>query len=136
MTFVPFTGHFVNNFKDFETKGDFYYTWKEKIKENPSIKAIGGNYGTAPHLAIFDPKIIHEFLFKHDMYIKHPDFFSLLKDVCGNGIVTAEGSIWKRKRKIMSKIFHFEFIKDNISKMYQAADQLLDRIDTSKPNGI
>lgn len=40
-----------------------------------------------------------------------------LKVVLGAGLIFSEGETWKKKRKIMSKVFNFDLIKENIPKM-------------------
>jgi len=35
-----------------------------------------------------------------------------LKFLNGGGLVFTEGETWKRKRRIMSSVFHFDFIND------------------------
>lgn len=43
--------------------------------------------------------------------------FSGIKAVIGEGIAFSEGDIWKNKRKLLSKVFNFDLIKENIPKM-------------------
>jgi cytochrome P450 len=38
------------------------------------------------------------------------------KAAVGEGLVLSEGEAWKCKRKLLSKVFNFDLIKENIPK--------------------
>ena len=66
---------------------------------------IAMRIGTFPMLFITDPDLIHEILvtkassFTKDMAVKrNPEFF-------GNGLLSSEGELWKRQRKLASPAF-------------------------------
>jgi cytochrome P450 len=37
--------------------------------------------------------------------------------VAGEGLVFSEGDLWKNKRKLLSKVFNFDLVKENIPKI-------------------
>jgi cytochrome P450 len=39
------------------------------------------------------------------------------KAAFGNGLVFSEGDIWKQKRKLLSKVFNYDLIQENIPKI-------------------
>jgi len=41
-------------------------------------------------------------------------FFGGIKALVGKGLLFSEGAEWKKKRKIMSSVFNYDFIKDKI----------------------
>ena len=49
--------------------------------------------------------------------------------VMGDGLAFSEGENWKRKRKIMSKVFNFDLIKKNIPKICQIFDKNYEKFD-------
>ncbi len=58
-----------------------------------------------------------------------------LKDVLGEGIVFSEGNTWKNKRKIISKVFNFELLMENIPKITDICDNWLDKFDEDNQIG-
>jgi len=126
MTFIPFSGYYTRDLANVYKHGDFYYAWKEEVKKTPKPKALGGNFGTKAHLAILDPNLIKEYMMKHEVYIKEPSLLGMMKDLCGEGLVVSEGALWKRKRKLIAKSFHYEFLKESIPQIYACVDELLE----------
>ncbi len=48
----------------------------------------------------------------------------------GKGLALTEGEEWKRKRKLFSKIFNFDLVKENIEEMSQICDRYFDLFDS------
>lgn len=66
--------------------------------------------------------MIREFLSMEKIFIfpKKKIYIANLKRLLGDGIVFSEGETWKSKRKIISSVFTFDFLKSiipNISKI-------------------
>lgn len=114
MTFIPLTGYYMKDIENIQKHNDYYYGWKQKARQEPRPKAFGGNFGYDTHLVLLDPIMIKEFAQKYDLYLKHPEILAPLKDLCGRSLVCAEGDEWKRKKKLISTAFHFEFLKEMI----------------------
>ena len=51
---------------------------------------------------------------------------SAIRFIMGNGLVFSEGNDWKMKRKIMSTIFNYDFIKSKIRIISKIAKEVLD----------
>ena len=49
--------------------------------------------------------------------------------IWGNGLAFSEGESWKRKRKIMSKVFNFELLTKNTDKICSVFDKYYDLFD-------
>lgn len=49
--------------------------------------------------------------------------------IVGNGLIFSEGESWKRKRKIMSKVFNFELLTKNTDKICSVFDKYYDLFD-------
>jgi cytochrome P450 len=79
-----------------------------------------GNILDKVHINLVTPDLIKEFL-SASMVNKYPKFEMMIEGIKettgGNGIVFSEGELWKNKRKLMSKVFNFELVKENISKI-------------------
>ena len=54
----------------------------------------------------------------------------------GNGLVFAEGSKWKKHRKILSSAFHYEFLKDIIPMLVNICDEFLDKLQNKDTKNI
>ena len=52
-----------------------------------------------------------------------------LKKVAGKGLFLSEGNEWKKKRKILSKVFNFDLVKGNISEIANICDSSLDKFE-------
>lgn len=66
--------------------------------------------GPRPRLIITEPNLAKEIMNKDDLYPK-PEFESYLKNLFGDGLVTANGEKWFRLRKLANHTFHGESLK-------------------------
>jgi cytochrome P450 len=57
------------------------------------------------------------------------------KSAFGEGIVFSEGDIWKKKRKLLSKVFNFDLIQENIPKISEICDRCLNDFDEGNKTG-
>jgi len=99
-------------FKYAEEKGDFSFEYKQALKKTPNARFIVENFGSSVTLILADPEMIKEFLRKHEIYQKNKSLFSLLVEKMNGTVIFAEGNEWKRKRKLTSSAFNFEFLKN------------------------
>lgn len=80
-----------------------------------SIIRLGGTalmiIGFTARLFITDPKDIEEILTNRKLIVKSEYF---LKDWLGNGLILSDGEKWFTRRKIITKSFHFNILKDFI----------------------
>jgi len=83
-----------------------------------------------------DPQLIREFYQRQDCYQKvrlSPQLYEIGK----TGLFMAEGQVWKQHRKLISNVFHFDFIKDKIPLMVNTSRELFDKIiEENKANGL
>ncbi len=54
--------------------------------------------------------------------------FSGLRCLLGDGLLFSEGEEWKMKRKIMSNVFNFDFLRSKIPTIIQICSEILDDI--------
>jgi cytochrome P450 len=52
--------------------------------------------------------------------------FAIWMSIFGNGMLGSEGNDWKDKRKLLSKVFSYDFIIDNLPMIISIADQVFD----------
>mmetsp|Transcript_25078 Transcript_25078/g.22141 ORF Transcript_25078/g.22141 Transcript_25078/m.22141 type:complete len:236 (+) Transcript_25078:75-782(+) len=68
----------------------------------------------------------------HETFIKHPTLFGLSKELGENGLVLAEGKVWKKHRKLISQCFHFEFLKSITPDICKICGDMLEDLKESK----
>jgi cytochrome P450 len=110
MTYHYFSAYNLDNIKAVNRKNNYYAPWIAKMKKEPRPKAFGGNFGSEIYLVLLDPTVIKDFVQNHYLYVKHLSILRPLKELCGGALVCSEGDEWKRKRRILSEIFHFSLI--------------------------
>jgi len=52
-----------------------------------------------------------------------------LKFITGKGLLLSEGQEWKMKRKIMTSVFNFDFIKAKTQAISKIAKEMLDKVE-------
>ena len=55
-------------------------------------------------------------------------FLSPLRRVLGNGLVFSEGQAWKHKRKILNKVFNFNFVKSLCERISTICDESIEEV--------
>jgi len=108
--FFPLVGYIKNFITGLQEHGDFLYHSKLGARTNPS-RVLCTNIGPDATLFLRDPALVKEFYLNTDNYIKDPLYLELFSPVLGKGLTTSEGNHWKGQRKVMSNVFHFEFMK-------------------------
>lgn len=58
-------------------------------------------------------------------YQKVPSLVAPIKRTMGEGVPFSEGDVWKRKRRIINKVFNFELIKNMTVKIAELCDQAI-----------
>lgn len=60
-------------------------------------------------------------------YGKQPIINAQMKDLVGNGLLTSEGDVWRRRRRLLQPAFHRQRIAAFVTVMAEATASLLDR---------
>jgi len=111
-----------------QTHNDSLHFSKRVVSKNLKWRAWGGNLGPDVMIHLFDTKLIkaHDAI-QDTAYIKVPHILGIIAKSGGeNGIIFQEGKEWKRHRKIVSKAFHFEFLRGMMPVMVAAAQEKFD----------
>lgn len=109
--FYPKLSSYSRNFHNLLKTGDFYYSYKEIVKQDPKTRCIAENFGDKTVLFLTEPQITKEFLRRYDIYNKERDSSSATADMLNGSLVYTEGEAWKKHRKVMSEAFSFEFLR-------------------------
>ena len=82
-----------------------------------NMKRVGGTglfiMGFNARIFFTDPKDIEEILTNRKLMVK-ADFYDLLKDWLGDGLLLTHGEKWFKRRKIFTKSFHFKILENFI----------------------
>ena len=127
MFYSPVIGSFSKDLQNAREKGEFYYDWIQLSKQEPRPKAMGKNVAADPQLYLIDPEAIRQFFINHESYIKHPFLNALTKELGKNGLVMAEGRIWRKHRKLLSTGFQYEMLKEVIPEVRQHSLELIEQ---------
>ena len=111
--FYPFTGylHFLKD--SYKQHKDMLYIQTQFARTHPSSRGMVINNKDYVILWLFDMKLKRSFYLNNDKYIKRKSGTNqLMMEVIGEeNLLLSEFDEWKRRRKIISKAFNFEFIK-------------------------
>lgn len=118
--------------KNFDDTMAYY---RQLAQKDPNIRAEAVNFGTRVSVFLYDPKLIKEFYAKQSSYRK-VKFSKGMNTLLGTGLVLAEGDLWKNHRKIISSIFHFEFLKENIPVVVDTTREFLGQLQQGSLKGI
>ena len=96
--------------------GDCFYDQKNSWKK---IDVVISNTSYMITLIFINPRLIRHMFTPEKNYIFHKAHINKFgfKLALGNTMIMNEDDAWKKKRKILSEIFNFDFIKRNIPKM-------------------
>jgi len=136
MNYFPVIGNLMACLKAFSNTGEFYGHFKQEIKKNPKLRAIGGNFLDKPYVFLVDPVLIKQFLQNQHKYQRAPLLNDLVKIVAGSGLVTTDGEIWKRHRKVISAAFHYDLVRDTIPDTVKTSDQFLEDLKLKDLNEV
>jgi cytochrome P450 len=113
---------------DTEKHDDSYYTLRRIMKQNPKLKGLITNTVGHPTIALTDPKLIKEFFTKEHIYAKPDECLGFTKDFLQNGLAFAHGNDWKDQRKLLTQIFHYDFLKQNTPLIHEVACKHLEKL--------
>jgi len=136
--YYPIIGGYGKRIIESAQTGDFMATYKKILQEeNPNVRAFASNLGSKGTLALVEPGLIKEFLLKQDgNYVKAESYMDLYKCLVGTGLVTSEGETWKKHRKIVSNVFHFDFIKEAVPSIIETTREFFDKLKTKDLNNV
>ena len=106
----PIFGTLPDLTKDFNKHGDTAYSLKKLVRDQPNTRLIAMTIGSDVALIFTDVELIKDFLNKQTK-IASKDLRGSLRDPeIGIGLFIAEGEQWKAQRKLISQVFHFDYM--------------------------
>ena len=133
--FFPLVGAYKYMMDDLKYKDDILARIKDFRKTNPDKRFEVTNLATNAVLRIRDHELIKEFLQKPFNYKKH-HILTVLVPLAGQSLGLTEADVWKRRRRVISTAFHFEFLKENTKLIQQTVREFLDKISPADYNNV
>ncbi|KAH8034295.1 hypothetical protein HPB51_022748 [Rhipicephalus microplus] len=84
-------------------------------------------YGPKPFLIGVTPDIVERVLSSTEN-VNKSFLYAMLKSWIGNGLLTSEKSIWKKRRKVLTPAFHFRILDEYVPVMNRRAALLCDKM--------
>jgi cytochrome P450 len=134
MTFFPMLGKLRMRKRDTIAKSDCFYFEKMLIKQSPNMKGEVSNLSHLPMVSLYDQELIRDFFTKPEMYQKSKFVLSAVMKVAGEGLFMADGEKWKKHRKIISQVFHYEFLKLWVPTIVNTTRRIFDELE--KPTNL
>jgi len=128
--YFPIMGIFFRNHLDVKAKGQFYAYVIDKCRLNPPPRLIATNVGSSAMIILLDTKLIKSFYGNNDFYRKRLEIYGFLPDLLGQGLITANGAVHKRHRKITSRAFHWEFLISTVPMIVKTTKEVFDHMET------
>jgi cytochrome P450 family 4 subfamily V len=113
--FWPLTGGIAKQMMEAMKSSDVFGPQKRKVKENPNVEVRVNNLGTDAILTCSGPTFYREIFNNTQHYHKSKKFTSFLGQIVGKGLLSSEDEQWKKQRKVISALFVYGFLKDNVS---------------------
>jgi cytochrome P450 len=106
------------------------------IKELPQYDVAVGSCAMQPFMQLINLDLIQAYFNTNSYsYNKFEPIIANLRRVVGSGIAFSEGNEWKKKRKVISNVFHFEFLHSLIPKMIKTLDEYFEEFDENGEKG-
>ena len=121
---VPFKERYQESFDIY--KDSFYFD--KHVDEKYDI--VLHNIMDQVTLDLVNPDMIKEFLSMEKIFLfpKRKIYIANLQRLLGNGVTFTEGPAWKSKRKIITSVFTFDFLKSIIPNISKICDRQLDKM--------
>ena len=94
---------------------------ENKLKDYPMFARM--IFGPMFSIWVTGPEVMQEIINKAD--VKNRNFLYMVIPLLGNGLITSEGSIWKRNRKLLTPTFRFESLQNFVKIMNKSADRMI-----------
>lgn len=96
----------------------------------PSFDGAISSIMNRPVIHISNPDLLQEYFTTSFVnYRKFGRTIENVQRVIGEGVAFSEGEEWKKKRKIISTAFHFNFLHSLIPHIVETVNQVFDRFD-------
>ena len=134
--FIPFRlyslGVFGQMIEDQNKHKNPTYTLENHSQEFDVVVCSTFNF---PVIELYNVNLIQAFYANgSNNYVKFEPLVGNLRRVVGSGLAFSEGDDWKKKRRIVCNVFHFDFLNSLVPKMNEVVDYTFQELDNSQPS--
>ena len=108
----PIVGGLAELRKSEKLHGDPFTSSREILQQNPGLRFMAGPFLDQIMIELHDPELVKEVLSKQKSIEKDMRLLGVVTDFAKLGVVFTEGEKWKAQRKLLSKVFHFEYMSE------------------------
>ena len=104
--------------------GDAHHETKKLIRENPDLKFVAFPLNDYICYDIYDPNLVKEFIHIEQQakkLVKDMRIISSRSELERNSLLFAEGEKWKKQRKLISRVFTYDYMNSYIPTMNHLA---------------
>jgi cytochrome P450 len=88
----------------------------------------GGDFAGDTLVHVFDADGVREMLTRTDVFVKQPASYDVLTPLLGNGLVLSAGDLWRRQRKLLTPMFHFQRLRAYAPLENEESQRLVDTL--------
>ncbi|CAN7993830.1 unnamed protein product, partial [Ixodes hexagonus] len=103
----------------------FHYMFQQVVDQDLTVAF----YGPQPFLIALTPNTVERVL-SNSENINKSFLYDMMKSWIGNGLLTSDKDIWKKRRKVLTPAFHFRVLEDYVPVMNRRASQLVKKLDS------
>ena len=120
----PILGFIQEMDSSLQLYNDYQYINLQRIATDPSLRLGVSCFLDTVFVDLYDPELIKEFFSKQTRFtIKDPRLFGPMSRLAMEGLVFIEGEKWKSQRKLVSSVFHFDYMNRFIPTINQIAQE-------------
>mgnify|MGYP000906918675 CR=1 FL=1 len=135
--YIPVVGMFGDMMQSMKTHGDSFYNIKQIVKQNPDLRFIASPMGDRIVFELYDLELIKEFVGKQNkMSIKDTQVMGSMPRAVLQGLAFTEGEKWKNQRKVISQVFHFDYMNQCIPSINYLAKKWIESNCEKKDSGV
>ena len=109
--YKPLFGVYPQYEKDLITHNDFYYSTKKRLRENKGIRFLATPLMDGLTIELYDADLVKEFTTKQPKsFVKDMRIYGVMPQGIKDGLAFTDGEMWKYRRKLLSQVFHFEYM--------------------------
>jgi cytochrome P450 family 4 len=137
-SFVPIVGDLPEYAVNFKKHGDACYSIRNFVTQHPDARLKVTTIFDTLSIELFDLSLIKEFLTLQakDTMVKDLRVLGHMLDIARKGILFSEKEAWKAKRKLLSQVFHFNYVNECMPTIARSAQEWIDRYSKGSEGGI
>ncbi|CAN7992022.1 unnamed protein product [Ixodes pacificus] len=106
-----------------------YHYFKKKFYDYNELDIMVAFFGPQPFVIPCSPDAIERVL-SNSENLNKSFLYDMMKSWIGNGLLTSDKDIWKKRRKVLTPAFHFRVLEDYVPVMNRRASELVKKLNS------